>query len=152
MFFMLIINASEWSEFPCEKSHWMQEHVSNIAWTLLLKQNAELGQEIGQASISLHKENLLISWLSVSSSCCSVKCRVLCRMPRAQTERLQMGGRHCRGLAGSSSCPTPNLAPARVPGLHFRPGTASCSHPSLKQLVERTFCLPLSGVFLWVFP
>lgn len=84
----------------------------------------------------------------VSSSCCSLKCR----MPRAQTERLQMVGRYCRGLSGSSSCPAPNPAPARVPGLRFHPGTASCSQPSLKQLVERTFCLPLSGVFLQVFP
>lgn len=65
---------------------------------------------------------------------------------------VQMVGRYCRGPAGSSSCLAPVPAPARVPGLHFHPGTAFCSHPSLKQLVERTFCLPLSGVFLQVFP
>lgn len=102
-------------------------------------------EELGQVSISLQKESSVIFWSSISSSCSSLKRRVLCRMPGAWREWLQMAGKHHGRPAGSLSCPapapnpTPTPAPAGAPGLCFHPGTALCSHSSLNQLEERIF-------------
>lgn len=77
------------------------------------------GRELGQVSISL-QEILVIFWSSISSSCSSVKCRAVCRMPRTRAEQLQRAGGHRGGLAGSSGSP----APAPLP-----PGTWAAPPP-----------------------
>lgn len=104
------------------------------------------GKELQQVSISLQKI-LVIFWSSISSGCSSVKCRVVCRMPRTHTEQLQKAGGHCAGLAGSSGSPAPAPLP---PGTWaaLPPGDSPLLPPLHKPTSGKDFLPPLSGAFL----
>lgn len=121
-FVTLGINVLERSEVSRKMSERMQEYVLNIGLEkspslLFQNQNTETGRRIrtgvhfsagGKLNHTLiqHFFKLYLSEVQGTQ-----------QDARSLDECLQMAGRHCRGPAGSSSCPTPTGAP----GLSFHP-------------------------------